>query len=204
MATPEVLKKLYYKAEGITLIINCPESLQSLFHKAYDSSVLKKEYDFLLLFARDQEELKTLLPAGLPMGKDAFVWLAYPKKSSKIKSDLSRDLLGEMLESQSYRPVAMVSIDSDWSAMRFRQRDSIKQSVANKTSQKELSLPHELINLLKENSKASAFFHTLSYTNKKEYALWISSAKRMATKEKRLSETLLRLNEGIKNPYVKQ
>jgi len=65
-------------------------------------------------------------------------------------------------------------------------------------------VPDELKKLLAQNVKAKRFFDSLSYTNRKEYAVWISSAKKEETREKRLNETLQKLLKGLKNPSQKE
>ena len=74
-------------------------------------------------------------PISSPSGKDpeviahlvedGFLWIAYPKRSSKVKTDLSRDLFWEILLSHGYRAVTHVYIDPVWTAMRFRHVDFI-------------------------------------------------------------------------------
>jgi bifunctional DNA-binding transcriptional regulator/antitoxin component of YhaV-PrlF toxin-antitoxin module len=66
-----------------------------------------------------------------------------------------------------------------------------------------VDVPAELQKLLSKNSTARKFFDSLSYTNRKEYALWINSAKKEETKAKRLKEIIPRLLAGKKNPSEK-
>jgi uncharacterized protein YdeI (YjbR/CyaY-like superfamily) len=54
-----------------------------------------------------------------------------------------------------------------------------------------------------KNQKAKTFFDTLSFTNRKEYAVWITSARKEETREKRLQETIKKLLAGLKNPSAK-
>ena len=61
-------------------------------------------------------------------------------------------------------------------------------------------LPDDLKALLSKNKKASAFFESLSFTNKKEYVEWVVTAKRAETREQRVKDSLDRLNKGWKNP----
>jgi uncharacterized protein YdeI (YjbR/CyaY-like superfamily) len=61
-------------------------------------------------------------------------------------------------------------------------------------------LPDDLSSVLKKNKKASAFFNTLSFTNKKEYIEWIVTAKREETRKERVNGTIDRLNKSWKNP----
>lgn len=66
-----------------------------------------------------------------------------------------------------------------------------------------IELPEDLNKGLAKNAKAKKFFETLSYTNRKEYVVWITSAKRTETREKRLANTLHKLVNGKKNPAQK-
>jgi hypothetical protein len=54
------------------------------------------------------------------------LWLAYPKKSSGVKTDLSRDAGWPPLEAADFLPVTQISLDETWSALRFRRRSEIK------------------------------------------------------------------------------
>ena len=78
-------------------------------------------FDFVQLFVKDSDELEALGPAATrSVEYDVFLWISYPKKSSKVKTDLSRDVLWELMMPTGLRPVTQVSVDSTWSAMRFR------------------------------------------------------------------------------------
>lgn len=63
-----------------------------------------------------------------------------------------------------------------------------------------INLPEELEIALTQNPKAKQFFDTLSYTNKKEYVQWISSAKKQETKEARLQKAIEMLLNNVKRP----
>jgi hypothetical protein len=51
---------------------------------------------------------------------DGLAWAAYPKKSSAVESDITRDHGWEALKAEGLRPVRQVAIDDTWSALRFR------------------------------------------------------------------------------------
>ncbi|MCB0851749.1 MAG: DUF1905 domain-containing protein [Bacteroidetes bacterium] len=61
-------------------------------------------------------------------------------------------------------------------------------------------VPLDLKELLKQNPEAKAYFEKLSYTHQKEYVNWINSAKKEATRERRLNKTIEMLHQSIKNP----
>jgi hypothetical protein len=78
--------------------------------------------------------------------------------------------------------------------------EKINVTIERDTLERIVEVPDELQRLLTKNPKAKSFYESLSFTNRKEYAQWIGSAKRPETKTKRLAETLTRLLKGKKNP----
>jgi hypothetical protein len=124
-----LVKKLFIKRGYRVIVVNAPE------HFALPQSELPEEvevcheltgdFDFVLLFAHSQDELSAFVPKVLPHMKDGTTfWVAYPKKSSKIKSDISRDHGWDVLHAAGYQGVSLISIDETWSAMRFRKTES--------------------------------------------------------------------------------
>lgn len=71
-----------------------------------------------VLWAEGAAGLRRLLDAHRSsLGAPAILWVAYPKGN---RTDLNRDSLWPMLTEHGLRPVAQVSIDGTWSALRFR------------------------------------------------------------------------------------
>ncbi len=83
--------------------------------------------DVLLLYVNSQAELAQHAPALIAGYKDggAF-WIAYPKKSSGIVTDMSRDVAWTPLTEADFLPVTQIALDTTWSALRFRRRSEIK------------------------------------------------------------------------------
>ncbi|HEX3014779.1 MAG TPA: hypothetical protein VHQ46_00115 [Desulfobacteria bacterium] len=119
-------KKLFLVKSEQALLINQPEGyIDRLKSEVPDKTILMAEspekVDFVHLFVKNSEELKRLFGLALKCLKtDAFFWVSYPKKSGKLKSDLSRDSLVSLLHEQGYEGVSLISIDDTWSAMRVR------------------------------------------------------------------------------------
>jgi len=63
---------------------------------------------------------------------------------------------------------------------------------------REVPLTPEVTALFKKHPKAQAFFDKLSYTDRKEYMVWITSAKREETRQSRLSLLIEKLENGRK------
>ena len=56
----------------------------------------------------------------------ALVWVTYPKKTSRVDSDLSREEVWAAMEGTGWRPVSQIAIDNVWSALRFRPIQDVK------------------------------------------------------------------------------
>lgn len=82
--------------------------------------------------------------------------------------------------------------------------DPVKVILEKDTEERIVEVPEELQKALKKHPKAKAFFETLSYTNRKEYTVWIRDAKKEETRQKRLKDTLEKLLKGLKNPTQKK
>ena len=65
----------------------------------------------------------------------------------------------------------------------------------------ENSVPDDLGSALEKNKVAKAFFESLAPGYKRDYIEWITSAKRDATREKRLATTVEWLSEGKKKNW---
>ncbi len=78
--------------------------------------------------------------------------------------------------------------------------DTVSVTIQKDTEERIVEVPQELQDAFKTAPEAKAFYETLSYTNRKEYARWVSSAKRAETKERRLHKSIEMLNNGIKHP----
>lgn len=61
-----------------------------------------------------------------------------------------------------------------------------------------VELPTDFEKALKKSVKAKKFYESLSYSNQRKYVLWITSAKKEETREKRVLEAIEKLNSEIK------
>lgn len=66
----------------------------------------------------------------------------------------------------------------------------------SKSEQKELDIPKDFLDAVKQNSAAYATFDGFSYSNKKEYVAWFLEAKTEATRSKRLAQAIEWMAEG--------
>ena len=127
MAKRTLVERLRIQAGQRMLIMNPPpgyvESLGELPEgvEVVHEPAEEGEYDFVHLFVKDVAELERLGPVALGAVRyDGVLWLSYPKRSSKVKTDITRDVGWDVVGEAGLRPVTQVSIDEVWSALRFR------------------------------------------------------------------------------------
>ena len=59
---------------------------------------------------------------------DGLLWVAYPKGTSKIKTDVNRDKGWDLARKLNLITIAIVSLDETWSAVRLRPMDKVKNT----------------------------------------------------------------------------
>lgn len=76
--------------------------------------------------------------------------------------------------------------------------DEVEVTLWEDREPRTVELPADLRAALDEDGPARAFFDSLSYTHRKEYARWIAEAKRESTRRARLARALEMLRQGKK------
>jgi hypothetical protein len=74
--------------------------------------------------------------------------------------------------------------------------DEVKIVVEADTEPRVIEIPKDLLKELKKDKEAKLFFDKLSYTHRREYAMWISEAKREETRQSRILKTIEMLKKG--------
>jgi hypothetical protein len=216
-----LLEKLQFKDEKNLLIQGLPSAIEKQFVKlafAKNLSPLLKsrKIDFALVFAVNEQQLgnivREVLPALQPDGK---FWVAYPKIGSKIATTLNRNCSWVCITGYGYESVRQVALDHVWTAIRFKkvdtvaalaraaQRDEVLESAGIDPISKTVYPPDDFAKELRRSKVASHFFEELSFTDQKEYVVWISSAKKEETRHRRLGQAIDKLIAGKKNPAAK-
>lgn len=136
--------------------------------------------------------------------RDAMIWVAYPKKSSKLFKDLNRDKGWETIHSKGLVGIASIALDADWSAIRFRPQSDVKRktSVNSQVTPDNYVITEEIRETF-ERESVLLMFENLPTGYQKQYLEWLLSAKRQETKDKRLVEAVDKLRAGFRQPYGK-
>jgi hypothetical protein len=123
-----LFKRLNLKDQTEIVVLNAPDSFESELEALSGVEVLDNYYDadeikFALVFVTTQDEIDQFAGAIAKLAtRDAVIWFAYPKFTSKIyKCEFDRDTGWEPLGKLGFEGVRQVQIHADWEALRFRQ-----------------------------------------------------------------------------------
>src|SRR6187402_2259650 len=108
MSDQTLFEKLQLKDEKNLLIQGIPSTIEKQFIKLSFAKcvtpLLKiKKIDFALVFAVSKKQLCEILNDVIPvLQPHSKLWIAYPKLTSKIASDLNRDCKWELIDSMGF------------------------------------------------------------------------------------------------------
>ena len=211
-------KKLYLKPGMRVAVANAPAGISLKAPGVTVEKSLTRDLDLALLFTTTQKDLTKRWPALLASVKQGgAVWVAYPKKSSGLDTDLG---MGEWeaTKGSDWNPVTMIAVDDSWSAVRYRYAPGLEKARHERQSEtisdadgtvvvdrekRIVTAPKDLQKLLVKNAKARAHFDALAFSHRKEYVVWIVEAKKAETRDARLTKTVEMLAKGKKNPSDK-
>lgn len=208
-------QKLKIKDGNTILALNAPSNYKKTLGALPGSAKIMdsgKAFEQVHWFVKDKSQMERELKKVLALVKDNTIcWIFYPKGTSKIQTDLTRDEGWDELLKQDMQWISLISFDETWSAFGMRQKTEADKKKEVKPKErpvfdyvdpktKTVRLPDDFATALKKNKKQEAFFNTLSFTNKKEYIEWIVTAKREETRTERVKATIERLGKEWKNP----
>jgi hypothetical protein len=214
-------KKLLIKPGQTWLILNSPESYLATLEPLPDGVKLLFDVigpvDGMQLFVKNNHELaETLTQVKAILKPETVVWITYPKKNSGIETDLEMMGSWDVLKQYGLRPVASAAINDVWTALRIRPEYLVKQSDFSKasiqkndysayidTQKKQVTLPPDVESVLRTNPAALTVYESLAWSHRKEYMVWILSAKQEQTRVSRITKMIEMLLAGKKNPSAK-
>lgn len=123
--------KLHLKPGYKCAFVNAPKDYLKQLRELPNGATLAKradaDCDLVHLFVTTVAEMDKYLDQAVRYLKlDGVFWISYPKKSSGVQTDISRDHGWEPLYKLNLRPVAAISIDDTWSALRFRPEERVR------------------------------------------------------------------------------
>lgn len=122
MPESTLAKKMKLKANSKAAVINAPENyVDMLKHDTALSPTLNGKFDWIQIFVRNRTELESLAPkAARALRPESMLWISFPKATSKIQTDLTRDKGWESLQTLDLKWLTLVSVTETWSAFALR------------------------------------------------------------------------------------
>ena len=125
MAEKTLAQKLMIKEGRTLLLVNAPRGYKSLLGSLPKNVTVQQApsppIDFIQVFVQNRAALEDQLPKLKPLlAPNGMLWVTYHKGTSKIKTDIHRDTINEYAHSIGLEGVALISVNDDWSAMRFK------------------------------------------------------------------------------------
>jgi hypothetical protein len=140
-------EKLQLQQEKNILLQGLPLAIEKQFIKySFSKNVtplLKtKKIDFALVFAFSQKQLSQILSEVAPaLHNESKFWIAYPKSSSKIASDLCGTAGWDCASRLGYEPGEVQALDTLWNAAQFKKPAMLQplEAAAKKAKRSELT-----------------------------------------------------------------
>jgi hypothetical protein len=206
-----IQRKFRIKEGDVLYVINPPSGFIESWGDLPHGITIRKTADAchqVQWFVKDHETLAAGMDKALPwIRKEVTCWICFPKGTSGVQTDLTRDKGWEKLQEAGLCWKRLVSFNNTWSAFAVGQGETaVKETKERRVFQyidaaaKTVRLPEDFALQLNNSPRAKAAFGSLSFTNKKGYVEWIVNAKRTGTRLLRLQASVERLAMGWKNP----
>jgi hypothetical protein len=117
-------KKLGIKDNFKIKLINQPDYYFELFSNLPESFFQieknKSKKDFIHLFTKEKSELIRNIPKlKKEIESNGMIWISWPKKSSKIKTDVTEDVIREIVIKNGLVDVKVCAVDETWSGLKL-------------------------------------------------------------------------------------
>ena len=132
----KLINKLNYKGQQRIVLINPDNKFFTNFQKELKNVQIDREidprylYEFMLIFTDTIKLVEEFSPAAIHnLAPDGILWFAFPLKSSdKFSSGPDRNNGWKSLNNLGFKQVRQININTDYSALRFRNVKFIKSS----------------------------------------------------------------------------
>ncbi|SHF98610.1 YdeI/OmpD-associated family protein [Ornithinibacillus halophilus] len=212
-STKSVVEKLNFKKYQTRLIMQKPEDVNDFDSVDYDKEIKNDQYDLVFIFIYTIEEFNHYVKEAVDKNliKDnGYLYFAYPKKGNpKYEQYIERDELynEKHYNEEGYIPNSnlkfsrMVSLNDVFTIVGMKATKP-KNTTTKKASQRVddyVEKVEDIRNYLQKNDALLTFYNELTPGYQKDWARFVFSAKREATREKRLVQMEEVLGKGYKS-----
>lgn len=129
-----LIKKLGLKDGMRAMLIGVPEALAEIsafpgFAEVQTAvpSTADRQFDYAHVFEIERGRLEALaLGLRTTLKPDGMIWISWPKKASKVKTDITEDVLREIFLPTGLVDVKVAAMDETWSGLKFMFRKELR------------------------------------------------------------------------------
>ena len=119
-----LLKKLGIKAAMRLAFVHEPEDYLILLGALPDGvqilDIITGDLDFIHAFYKERAEFEAEYPAlKNALRKDGMLWISWPKKASKIKTDITEDVIRDVALPMGLVDVKVCAVNETWSGLKL-------------------------------------------------------------------------------------
>jgi len=119
-----LVTKLGIKPFFNIFIINAPPDYKSIVHDIPESVIIltawKKNINLVHIFSIDKSEMiKSINKAKNHITQNGMIWVSWPKKSSKLLTDITEDTIRNIALSIDLVDIKVCAIDDCWSGLKL-------------------------------------------------------------------------------------
>ena len=124
--------KLGIKPGMSIAVLQAPPDIDAILGDLPDgvtiSGRLTGHHDLVLIFITRQTDLASRLPALInAIAPNGMIWVAWPKRASKIETDMTEDVIREIvLPASPLVDVKVCAIDQNWSGLKLVIRKELR------------------------------------------------------------------------------
>ena len=118
-------KKLGYRAGMRILADTMPDEIRHEIERSTGEKpdwlrIAEPNLNAAHLFVTSRDDLAVKLRATLPLiDRAGFIWLSWPKKASKVATDITEDVIRELALPMHLVDVKVCSVDDIWSGLKL-------------------------------------------------------------------------------------
>jgi hypothetical protein len=123
MPESDLALKLKRKPAARAAIIQAPAGYEAgAFPKLPPATAaLNGQFEWIQIFVNSRAELEGLVPRAVKaLAPDSILWISFPKSSSKVQTDLTRDKGWDIIRTLDLKWITLVSVNETWSAFSLR------------------------------------------------------------------------------------
>ncbi len=126
-----LVRKLGIAGDSVVALLGAPDGFVELLDGLPDGVVFRSRaqghLDLAISFQTERDVLERRLPTILRgLRRDGAIWVAWPKKASKVPTDITEDVVRDVVLPIGLVDVKVCAIDDTWSGLKIVWRKALR------------------------------------------------------------------------------